>query len=318
VTHPKRGEITRFVTLPGTIRANQQATVYAKVAGYLKTLSVDKGDSVKQDQVFGDIEVPELVADIAKNEADMEVAQIEFDRVTGAAKKAPDLVTAQALSEAEGKRKVAQARLEQAKTMLKYSKLTAPFGGIVTQRFVDPGAFISAPTGGGVTPAAAIVTIADFQIVRVQASVPEVEASFIKNGEPVKFSVDGLPGKNFDASISRFSYALDEVTRTMLIEADVPNQDLQLRPGMYAITRIGVEKKSDALLVPAEAIVMEKANAFVFLFAEGKAKKTAVKLGFNDGTNAEIVSGATEKDRVLVVGKTALNDGQAINAKESP
>ena len=317
-THPKRGEITRFVTLPGTIRANQQATIYAKVPGYLKSLSVDKGDGVKGEQVFGEIEVPELEADIAKNDAEMKVAQIEFERVSGAAKKAPDLVTAQALSEAEGKRKVAQARLDQAKTLLRYSQLTAPFRGIITQRFVDPGAFIAVPTGGGAAPAAAIVTIADFETVRVQVTVPEVEASFIQKGEPVKFSVEGLPGKAFEASVSRFSYALDEATRTMLIEADVPNADLTLRPGMYAITKIGVEKKNDALLVPVEAVTMEKANAFVFLFADGKARKTPVKLGFNDGTNAEIVSGTTEKDRVLLTGKTTLIDGQPVSSKEAP
>jgi multidrug efflux pump subunit AcrA (membrane-fusion protein) len=87
---------------------------------------------------------------------------------------------------------------------------------------------------------------------------------------------------------------------------------------MYAIAKIGVETKGDALLVPAEAIVMEKTNAFVFVFADGKAKKTAVKLGFNDGTNAEITSRITEKDRVLLVGKATLNDGQAVSSKDSP
>ncbi len=318
VTHPKRGEITRFVTLPGTVKANQQATLYAKVPGYLKSLVVDKGDMVKEDQALGEIEVPELVSDLAKYDAELKVAEIENQRVTNASKKAPDLVTAQMLSEAEGKRKVAQARLDQATTLLKYSRIAAPFSGVITQRFVDPGAFIAVPTGGAGASAAAIVTIADFQTVRVQVAMPEVEASLVVKGEPVKFSVEGLPGKNFEAKVSRFSYALDEATRTMLVEADVPNAELTLRPGMYAIAKVGVETKSDALLVPAEAIVMEKTNAFVFVFADGKAKKTAVKLGFADGTKTEIASGVTEKDRVLLVGKSTLNDGQAVNPKDSP
>jgi RND family efflux transporter MFP subunit len=273
---------------------------------------------VKEDQALGEIEVPELVSDLAKYDAELKVAEIEFERVSGAAKKAPDLVTAQALSEAEGKLKVAHAKLDQAATLLKYSRIAAPFSGLITQRFVDPGAFIAVPTGGGAVPAAAIVTVADFQTVRVQVAVPEVEASLVTKGEPVKFSVEGLPGKTFEAKVSRFSYALDEATRTMLTEADMANPDLTLRPGMYAMVKVGVEKKEDALLVPAEAIVMEKTNAFVFLFAGGKAKKTAVKLGFNDGTKAEIASGATEQDRVLLVGKTTLNDGQAVNPKDSP
>jgi RND family efflux transporter MFP subunit len=316
-THPKHGEITRFVTLPGTIKANQQATLCAKVSGYLKSLTVDKGDAVKEDQSLGEIEVPELASDLAKYDAEMKVADIEFERMSNASKKAPDLVTAQTLSEAEGKRKVAQARLDQVRTLLKYSRISAPFSGIVTQRFVDPGAFIAVPTGGASASAAAIVTIADFQTVRVQVAMPEVEASLVTKGEPVKFSVEGLPGKTFEAKVSRFSYALDEATRTMLVEADLPNPDLALRPGMYAIAKIGVETKGDALLVPTEAIVMEKTNAFVFVFTEGKAKKTAVKLGFNDGANTEIASGITEKDRVLLVGKATLNDGQAVTPKDA-
>jgi RND family efflux transporter MFP subunit len=317
-THPKRGAITRFVTLPGNIRANQQATLYAKVPGYLKTIAVDKGDTVKEDQALGEIEVPELASELARYDAELKVAEIEFERVSNASKKAPDLVTAQALSEAEGKRKVAQARLAQATTLMKYSHIVAPFGGVITQRFVDPGAFIAVPAGGGAAPAAAIVTVADFLTVRVQVAVPESEASLVTKGQPVKFNVEGLPGKGFEAKVSRLSYALDEATRTMLVEADAPNPDLALRPGMYAIVKLGVEKREDALLVPAEAIVMEKTNAFVFLFTGGKAKKTAVKLGFNDGTNAEITTGATEQDRVLVVGKTTLNDGQTVNSKDSP
>ncbi len=317
-THPGRGEITRYVTLPGTLRANQQATLYAKVPGYLKSLGVDKGDSVRADQSLGEIEVPELVSDLAKYEAEVKVAEIDFERVSGAAKKAPDLVTPQSLSEAEGKLKVARARLDQTTVLLKYSRILAPFSGVITQRFVDPGAFIPAPTSGGTMQAAAIVTIADFDTVRVQVAVPEAEASLVDKGEPVKFSVEGLPGKAFEATVSRISYALDEATRTMLVEADVPNPTRALRPGMYAMVKIGVEKKTDALLIPAEAIVMEKTNAFVFTAVDGKAKKTAVKLGFNDGAKAEIASGATEQDRVLLVGKLTLTDGQSVNAKDAP
>ena len=316
-THPARGEITRYVTLPGTLRANQQATLFTKLPGYLKSLDVDRGDTVKTDQRLGEIEVPELTSDFAKYEAEVKVAEIDFERVSGAAKKASDLVTPQALSEADGKLKVARARLEQTVTLLKYSHIAAPFAGVITQRFVDPGAFIPVPSGGA-NQAGALVTIADFATVRVQVAVPELEASLVEKGKPVKFTVEGLPGKTFETTVSRISYALDEATRTMIVEADMPNADLTLRPGMYATAKIGVEKKSGALLVPVEAIVMEKTNAFLFITADGKAKKTAVKLGFNDGVRAEIASGATEQDRVLLVGKMTLTDGQPVTAKDTP
>jgi membrane fusion protein (multidrug efflux system) len=314
---PIRGEIIRYITLPGTLRANQQVTLYAKVPGYLKSLKVDRGDAVKADQELGEIEMPELASDLAKYEAEVKVAQIDFDRVSSAAKKAPDLVTPQSLSEAEGKLKVARARLEQTTTMFKYSHVQAPFDGIVIRRFVDPGAFIPAPTGGA-AQTAAIVTIADFATVRVQVSVPELEAGLVEKGKPVKFVVEGLPGKKFEAQISRIAYALDETTRTMPVEADLANSSLALRPGMYATVKIGVEKRSGVLLIPVDAVVMEKANAFLFTTVGGKAKKTSVKLGFTDGVNAELLSGATEQDQVLVVGKLPPADGQAVQLKATP
>lgn len=314
VVAPTRGEVVRYVTLPGSVRANQQATLHAKVAGYLKSLSVDKGDAVKLDQPLGEIEVPELASDLAKYEAEARVADIDFDRVSNAAKKAPDLVTPQSLSEAEGKRKVARARLEQTTTLMKYSRIAAPFDGIVTQRFVDPGAFIPVPSGGAAQTAAAIVTIADFHTVRVQVAVPELEAVLVDKGEPVKFTVEALPGQTFSAKVSRIGYALDETTRTMQVEADFENPGLTLRPGMYATVKIGLEKKTDAMLLPVGAIVMEKANAFVFLAVDSKAKKLPVKLGFTDGVNTEIASGLTGQEQVLVPGKLTLTDGQSIKA----
>jgi membrane fusion protein, multidrug efflux system len=317
VARPVRGEITRFVTLPGGIRANQQATLYAKVAGYLKTLSVDKGDRVQAGQSLGEIEVPELLADLAKYKAEAKVADTDFQRITAAQKKSSDLVTLQSVDEAKGRLDIANANLERTETLLRYARITAPFSGIVTARFVDPGAFIASATSGSAAQTAAIVTIADFNTVRVQVSLPEVEASLVKVGQPVKLSVEGLAGKGFDAKVSRLSYALDEATKTMLVEADLPNSDLALRPGMYATVKVGIEKHADALLIPFEALVMEKANAFAFTAASGKVKKMPLKIGFNDGTKVEVLSGIAENDTVILVGKAPLVDGAAINVTET-
>jgi len=311
-----RGEIIRYVTLPGSIRANQQATLYAKVAGYLKSLNVDKGDRVQAGQSLGEIEVPELLADLAKYQAEVKVAETDFQRVSAAQKKAADLVTPQSVDQAKGRFDIARANLERTETLLSYAKITAPFSGIATARFVDPGAFIPSATSGSAAQTAAIVTIADFDIVRAQVPVPEAEASHAQVGLPVRFSVEGLPGKSFEAKVSRLSYALDDATKTMLIEADVPNPGLALRPGMYAKVRVGVEKHADALLIPVDALVLDKANAFVFVADGGTAKKTRIKIGFNDGSMVEVVSGLTGNEAVILVGKMILAEGAAVNVTE--
>jgi RND family efflux transporter MFP subunit len=331
VIHPTRGEIVRYVTLPGTIRANQQVTLYAKVAGYLKSLAVDKGDAVEAGQSLGEIEVPELIADLARYkaelvraEAEVKVADLEAGRLAKALRQAPDLVVPQTLDNSEGRLamaragvEMARANLERTDTLLRFARITAPFAGIVTARFVDPGAFIPAATSGSAAQSAAIITLADSKTVRAQVALPEAEAALARVGQPVSLSVEGLVGKTFTAKISRLSHALDEATRTMLIEADVPNADLALRPGMYATVKVGVDRHANALLVPVETLVVEKARTSVFTLAEGKARKVQVKSGFEDGKSAEILDGLTAKDTVILPGRLALADGQPVRATEA-
>ena len=318
VVTPRRGGIFRFVTLPGTLRANQQVTLHAKVAGYLKTISVDKGDAVKAGQLLAEIEIPELVAEHARHEAELHVAKLEVQRIKAAREKAPDLITPQASDAAESRVAIAEAALAQNETMLRYGKITAPFNGIVTNRYVDAGAFVPAATAGSNPAAAAIVAISDYSVVRARVAVPEVEAARVQVGQPVVLTTDALPGKTFRGKVSRHSGALDEATRSLLVEADFPNADGTLRPGMYAIIKIGVERRENALLVPAAALVREKAAGFLFVLGEGnKASKTPVKYGFNDGTSVEILDGIKEGARVIVPGKAPLAPGQTVKPVEA-
>lgn len=358
-TSPQRGDIHRFVALPGTIKANQEATLYAKVPGYLKAISVDIGDTVKAGQTIAQIEVPELSADLLRSQAavaraeaekvkagtaitkakvEVDASKADFDRLTKARKSSPDLITPQALDDAKARYEAAKASLAEAQAgeklaaarlgeafaenkrieaLLAFAQVQAPFAGTITARFVDAGAFIPSATSGSAARTAAIVSVMDFNTVRANVVVPEVEAALVQVGQPVKVVIEGLGGRVFNGSVSRHSVALDDATRSLQVEADLPNPQKELRPGMYATVKVGVEKHTNALLIPAGALLLEKANASVFLFADGKAKKTAVKIGFNDGANVEVLSGLTGSERVLMFGKTALTDGQAINATEA-
>jgi membrane fusion protein (multidrug efflux system) len=315
---PKRGEIARTITLPTfRVLALQEATLYAKVSGYLKTLTVDKGDQVKEGQLLAEIEVPELLADEAQYRAESDVARTNYERMAEARRKAPDLVVPQTVDDLRGQSEVADAKLQRTRTLLQYSRIVAPFSGIVTARFVDPGAFIPAATAGSTPQTAALLTLMDYSRVRVQAYVPELEVPLIRNSLPAKVMVEELPGRTFSGSVTRFAHALDPATKTMLTEIELPNPTGDLRPGAYATVQVEVERKADALLLPADAVVVEKAGSFVFLVADGKAKKTPVRTGFADGVNVEIVEGVQPGQSVILVGKQALNDGQAVNIAET-
>jgi RND family efflux transporter MFP subunit len=288
------------------------------VSGYLKTLTIDKGDAVKEGQLLAEIEVPELLADEAQYRAESDVTHTNYQRMAEARQKAPDLVVPQTVDDLRGQWEVAQAKLQRTRTLLQYSRIAAPFSGIITARFVDPGAFIPAATAGSTPQTAAIVTLMDYTRVRVQVYVPEPEVPFISNGVPAQVTVEEVPGRTFPGSVTRFAHALDPATKTMLTEIEIPNPGGELRPGAYASVQLEVERKQQALLVPAQALVIEKSGASVFTVADAKANKTPVQTGFNDGIHVEITSGLNPGQPVILVGKQTLNDAQPVNPSNYP
>lgn len=306
-TKPTTGLIHRWVTLPATLAPWQQATLYAKVTGYVDKITVDKGDAVKSGQVLAQIEVPEVQADLVKAKAEVTAADIEVKRLHEARKKSPDLVLPQTVDDAEAKLSIAKAGLERVETLLAFAQIKAPFDGIITMRSVDTGALVNAGTSQ-------VFQIVDASTIRLQIPVTEMESALVQNGKPVKAQIDAIGPTPIEATISRIAYALDPTTRTMLAEADLKNADLKLRPGMYASAKIAVEKHEKATLIPVAGLVMEKTNAFVFKHVDGKAIKTAVKIGFNDGTNVEVPELKPE-DVILLPGTTLLTDKQPVTIK---
>jgi membrane fusion protein (multidrug efflux system) len=312
IVHPHRGVAHRFLTLPAEVHPLYQVTLYTKVAGYLDTLTVDKGDAVKQGDLIANIDVPELQVEKVKYEAELELATANLQLLEGAPKAGPAADDANRnLVIGRAKLNVAKANVKNTETMLNYARITAPFDGIVTKRYVDPGAFIPAPNAADTPQAAAIVNLSDFATLRIQIPVPETEVPHISIGQAVVMTTDNLPGKRFEGTVTRYYHALDRHTKTMLTEIQMPNPSLELRPGMLMSARIDIQQKHDVLLLPASALVREKTNTFVFTAVNGKAKKVPVKVGFSDGPGVEIVSGVAEGDEVLA-GQQGLQDGEAV------
>src|SRR5260370_21492315 len=183
--HPKRSTIVRRIPITGTLIAYSEATLYEKVAGYLKRINVDKGDAVKEGDLVAEIEAPEMLADLVKARTEAEAAQLEYKRVTDAQKKASDLVVPQAVDAAKAKSGVAVAGLQRIETLLGYAKITAPFSGVITKRWVDPGALIPAPTSSTAAKSAAVVTLMDFRTVRLEPATPDPNPPLVQKNLPV-------------------------------------------------------------------------------------------------------------------------------------
>ncbi len=307
-TKPEKGTIHRWITLPASFAPWQQVGLKARVTGYIQKISVDKGDVVAAGQALIEIEVPELQADLIKHRAEVKAAEIEVKRLHEARAKSPDLVLPQSVDDAEARLAIAQAGMGRTNALIDLAQIKAPFAGVITDRRVDPGAFAAA---GGDT----LLQLTDVSTLRFQVPVIETETAHLKPGQQVEAKVDALNGAVVKGTVTRISGTLDTATRTMLVEADFKNDDGRLRPGMFATARIAVEQHDNATIIPVAGLVKEKANSFVFKHVDGKAVKTAVKPGFNDGVNVEVTELKPE-DIILLPGTATITDKQPVTVKQ--
>lgn len=220
------------IVLPARVVAYQAALITAKVAGYIARIPVDKGDRVRAGDLIAQLDVPELQADRLRYAAEADVARRNYARMLRAVKVAPDLVTPERVEIQRGQVEVAQAQLARVDALLRYARVTAPFSGTVTARYVDPGAFVPVPNGSA-QGGGQIVTLMSLSRVRIQIPVPESEAPLVKAGCTVMVSAPDLPGVRFATTVTRVSNALSSKSQTMLAEIDMPNPDHRLLPGMY-------------------------------------------------------------------------------------
>jgi len=309
VATPEQGTIRRWITLPSRLEPNQQTVLHAKVGGYLKSISVDVGDAVKAGQEIATLEVPELEADRVKAVAELDVATADLDRLQAARVKAPGLVLPQAVDEAEGRQRIAEATLQRTEVLLGYAKITAPFDGMITARHADPGAFIPA---GGTTTAGAVVTVCELAVLRDRVPVPEQEAHFIKVGTLARVIVSPTVPP-FEAKVSRHGHNVVAPSATLAVEVDLPNSDGKLLAGTYVKTQLAAETHVNARLIPVAALQVEKASCSVYVVHAGKAVKTKVTAGFIDAQHAEILDGLSGAETVAVLTGLSLTDGQAIS-----
>jgi RND family efflux transporter MFP subunit len=196
-------------------------------------------------------------------------------------------------------------------SLFDYSRIVAPFTGVVTKRYADTGSMIQAGTSSQ-TQAMPLVRLAQNDLLRLVIPVPESVVPSIRLGSPIEVQVPALR-KNFTGSVARFADKVDMSTRTMHTELDVPNPALDLVPGMYATVSIPLGQKRQALAVPVQAIDRGQDTATVyFVSAEGRLKSRAVDLGIETPDQVEILSGLNENDLVVVGNRSQLRPGMAV------
>jgi RND family efflux transporter MFP subunit len=323
-----REDLYKEVTISAEFRPYEEVELHAKVSGFVSKMNVDFGDKVKAGQLMATLEVPELQDELVnarateqKVEADYTNAHLIYTRLQSVNKDHPNLVAQQDLDTAEANElttaaaiAAAKANVEKFQTMVSYTQITAPFDGVVTHRYADPGTLIQAGTSSD-TQALPLVRVSDNYRLRLDFPVTVDYVKDVQLGDSVEVRVDSLNDKTFTGRISRFTHDVDEDTRTMTTEIEVPNPNLELMPGMYATVVLKVEKRPQVLAVPTEAVVGEKTPTVYVVNRDNQIEKRTVKLGLETPDKYEVLSGLQEGDLVVIGNRSGLQAGQKVEPK---
>lgn len=222
--------------------------------------------------------------------------------------------TRAALAESESQLAATRSNLDRLSALEAYSRITAPFSGVVTKRYADTGALIQAGTASD-TQSLPVVQLAEWSKLRLVVPVPESAVPQIHLGSIVRVRVPAL-GRTFQGTVARFADALDQQTRTMETEIDVENGDGTLVDGMYAETNLILRQKDGVLTVPIQAVDRSGSGASVLLVDhEGRIKEQRVELGEESSDRVEITSGLSENDRVVIGSRSGFTPGERVRPK---
>ncbi len=247
------------------------------------------------------------------------VAQQEVDDAQGKDLAASSQVDAgqAALEAAQSQLSAARAKLAHDQSLFDYSRITAPFPGVVTERYANLGTLVQAGTGSS-TQAMPIVRLSEDDLFRLVIPVPESYVRYIHVGDHVDVRVPSL-GRTFPGKVARFSVDVREDTRTMHTEVDVSNPQRVLLPGLYADAELHLDQKEDVPTVPIQALNHEGDKTTVLVVdGNGVHQERTVQVGLQTASDAEIAAGLNEGQEVVISDRSALRAGQKVHAQEVP
>ncbi len=316
------------VSLPGTTFAFEAANIFARANGYIEKRNVDIGDHVKSGDLLAQLTAPELDHQISQaeatlgqtqstlrqNQASLDLAQVTNDRIGTLVKQGwatvqlgdTDRLSLEAQRAAVG---VAQSNIAAQQSLIwvlmqqkAYQRVIAPFDGVITQRAVDVGSLVQAGS-------TFMFTLMHSNVIRTQVFVPQDQAFGLAPGVEAVVRVPEMPDRTFPGKVTRISDALQQSTRTLLVEVDVPNPDGALTPGIYCTVELHIPRKVPSLLVPAAAIIFNRDGLQVAVVENDVVHIRKISVARDLGTQVEVRDGVKSGDQVVLNPTVDLTDG---------
>lgn len=314
------GAANGALTLPGQVEADNAAAVNARVTGYLKTWSVDIGDRVKAGQTLAILDAPELKQQLDQAKADLITAQANAKLSASTNQRWQQLLKDEAASKQDADEKAgdlaaktalvtsAQANVGRLQETFGFTRITAPFDGVVTARNAQLGQLVSTGTVGP-----PLFAVADDRKLRIYVQVPQAYIAQVHRGEVVQLTVPEYPGRNFAATLVRTADAVDRVSGTLNAELQIDNKDHVLKPGEYATAHFAIAAGAQSVSIPSSAIMFRDAGPTVGVVGpDNRLSLRKVTIARDLGTTIEIGAGLSQSDRVVDNPIDTLTEGQQV------
>jgi RND family efflux transporter MFP subunit len=322
VIHPKAEGAGDALTLPGNVQAYNSAAIYARTTGYIRKWFVDIGDPVRAGQTLAILDAPEVDQQVAAAQADLQTARANQSLAASTATRWRDLLAKDAVSKQETDEKIgdlaaksaianaASANVRRLGALQGFTRLTAPFSGVVTSRSTQIGALVTAGTAAS-TP---LFTVADVNRMRIYVRVPQAYSGQTRQGMHATLTVPEYPGREFDVMLTRSANAVDPQSGTVLIELQAPNADRALKAGAYAQVKFPVASgaTSEVRLPSSALIIGAKGTQVAVVGPNGKALLKTITIGRDDGDSVAISAGLTATDRVIDSPPDSLQTGDPV------
>ncbi len=303
-------EAAKVVTTPmpqtiiavGSLRSDESITLRPESAGRISDITFQEGQRVVKGVPLVKLDPAIPQAELAQAKANLVLAKSKFDRAVDLAQRS--FISGQAKDEAENNFKVAEASVQLAQAKLAKTDIRAPFSGIIGLRSVSVGDYVK--------EGADIVNLEAIDPLKVDFRVPETYLRQIQVGQALQITLDALPGKTYDGKVVAVNPLIDTAGRSVVIRAQVGNQDTTLRPGMFARVRLITKDQADAMVVPEQALVPQGNEQYVFKVVDGKVARVKVETGQRRDSKVEVLSGLVAGDMVVTAGQLKIRDGSAV------
>ena len=320
--YPQPEPRSNELELPGSVQAYTESPIYARTNGYLLRWYKDIGATVTKGELLADLDTPEVDQELSQAQAARQQMVAALDLAHTSADRwrelrRTDSVSQQELdqrtsdyAQAQANMAAADANVRRLQQLESFKHVYAPFAGVLTKRNVDIGALVNAGNGGS---GKELFNLALIDPLRVYVSVPEADAPSIRVGMRAWIGLAEFPASRFSGTVVRTANAIDQNTRTLLTEVDVPNKDGRLLPGAYAQVRFNVPVNGRRLSVPSSAMLFRSEGPSVAVVGpDDRVQLRPIVIGRDFGTSLEILQGVRANDRVVQNPPDSLEDGQKV------